>query len=113
MLFRSTFYIDQADVADRDALAVVERVQGSRVIRQTALLPAPEPKPSTPVLPATRDFDDIKSVLGDMPDLEALANSDEVIEHYIQAPGEQRTNKKKSGQYATTVRLAYCARIIF
>lgn len=102
----NTFYIDQNDVADRDAVAVVERVQGSRIIRQTTVLAAPEPL--APIQPAFRDFDDIRAVLGDAPEIQDLENSEEVIQQYIQAPGERRKGKKTAGQYATTVRV-FCS----
>lgn len=96
----STFYIDQNDIADRDALVVLERVQGTRTIRQTAVVAAPEPAP--PPKPDPINCDGLYTMLGEGIDAEHLANADEIIEQYIQAP-EGRRKKKNPGEYATAV----------
>lgn len=100
----NTFYFDQSEVADRDALAVVQRVKGSKIIRQTTVLAAPEPV-AVPAQDVPRDFDDIQTILGDTQDINGLANSNEVTEQYIKAPRERRKAKKAPGGYATTVSL--------
>ena len=99
-----TFTFSAAEVAhglQRNALAVVEHVEGSKVVRQTAVVAAPAPQVQRP----QRDFEDIQDLLGNSVDVESLRNSDEVIRHYIQGPGRQRTNREQraAGQFATNV----------
>ena len=81
---------------------VVQHADGPRVVRETAVVAVAEPMPA-PEVPSgpQRDFQDIHALLGDSDDIIELQNSEEVIHHYIQAPGRQQ--KKKGPQHAATV----------
>ena len=102
-----TFTFSAAEVAhglERNALATMEHVEGSKVVRQTAVVAAPMPKIQRP----QRDFEDIQDLLGNDADVQSLQHSDEVTHHYIQGPGRLRANheKRAAGQFATNVRLS-------
>lgn len=96
----ATFYIEQSELSGHETLAVVERIQGSKIIQDKAIVTAPKPE-YTPE-PVLKDFEDVQTLLGNKEDIQRLANSDEVIQQYIQTPGGQG-RKKGVGQYATTV----------
>ena len=89
----------------RDAFIIMEHTSGSRVVRQTVLIAAPDSIEPVEPVQAHRDFDNIEDLLGDTEDVETLQNSDEVIHHYIQAPGHQQKKKtpRAPGHFATTV----------
>ena len=83
-----TFTFSKAEVTNglqRSALAVMEHVEGTRVVRQTAVVAAPVPERPH------RDFEDIEDLLGDSVNVQSLRDSDEVINQYIQGPGHHRS----------------------
>lgn len=78
--------------AQASGYAVVEHVEGAKVIRETAPLQIPKVSRALP-----KDFQGIKDLLGDGDDIRDLQASQEVIEHYIQQPGhKKKTNKGRN-----------------
>ena len=83
----------------------MEHVEGSKVVRQTTVIPAPELQ----VLKPQRNFEGIRDFLGDTTDIQELKNSEEVIHHYIQGLGHHRAGKKShpAGVFTMSVRVFF------
>ena len=94
---QDVFTFSAAEVAQssrRDTRVIMQHADDTKTTQKAAVLtiPQPEPEPAEPMR-LLRDFEDIRGLLGDTDDVQNLQDSDEVIHHYIQAPGRQQRRR--------------------
>ena len=91
------FTFSAAEVAQssqKDTRVIMQHADDTRTTQKATVLtiPTTEPEPAEPMR-LLRDFEDIRELLGNTDDVQNLQDSDEVINHYIQAPGRQQKRK--------------------